>query len=341
MNYQLIKVCGMRDAQNIREVAALGVNLIGLIFYPKSPRYVQSISSDAGIIPDYNSLTPYPLPEGEGRNMLDKQSQAEGEEEACNKQYESNQSESAKPESNQSESNQSEPKQPESAQSETQFNKVTTPLAFGEGLGGEAPLEGLGGEAARGETVGEALIPKFVGIFVNDMPQNIVTAVYNYHLSYVQLHGDESTVMIDNLRRTLVPDIVPQIKIIKAISVSSAEDLKRCEQYEGHIDLFLFDTKCKGYGGSGQQYDWSVLDAYTGQTPFLLSGGIGPDDADRLRDFHHPQCVGIDLNSKFETAPGMKDVKMLKKFINSLTPLPLSKGEGSDMPDKQEAMIGT
>ena len=190
-----------------------------------------------------------------------------------------------------------------STQSKAPFNKVTTPLAFGEGHGGEAA------------------IPKFVGVFVDDMPQNIVTAVYNYHLSYVQLHGDESPVMIDNLRRTLVPDIVPQIKIIKAISVSSAEDLKRCEQYEGHVDLFLFDTKCKGYGGSGQKYDWSVLKAYTGQTPFLLSGGIGPDDADRLRDFHHPQCVGIDLNSKFETTPGMKDAEMLNKFINSLTPL--------------------
>ena len=147
MNYQLIKVCGMRDAQNIREVAALGVNLIGLIFYPKSPRYVESISSDAGIIPDYSSLK-------EGSDPQDKQ-------------Y------------------------------------------------------------------------KTVGVFVDDMPQNIVTAVYNYHLSYVQLHGDESPVMIDNLRRTLVPDIVPQIKIIKAISVSSTEDLKRCEQYEGHVDLFL------------------------------------------------------------------------------------------------------
>ena len=159
---------------------------------------------------------------------------------------------------------------------------------------------------------------KTVGVFVDDMPQNIVTAVYNYHLSYVQLHGDESPVMIDNLRRTLVPDIVPQIKIIKAISVSSTEDLKRCEQYEGHVDLFLFDTKCKGYGGSGQKYDWSVLEAYTGQTPFLLSGGIGPDDADRLRDFHHPQCVGIDLNSKFETAPGMKDINLLQNFLHQL-----------------------
>ncbi len=233
MNYPLIKVCGMRDTQNIREVAALGVNLIGLIFYPKSPRYVESISSDAGIIPDYSSLTPDPLPEGEGRYMLDKQLKA-------------------------------------------------------------------------------------VGVFVNDMPQNIVTAVYNYHLSYVQLHGDESPVMIDNLRRTLVPDIAPQIKIIKAISVSSAEDLKRCEPYEGHVDLFLFDTKCKGYGGSGQKYDWSVLEAYTGQTPFLLSGGIGPDDIDRLRDFHHPQCVGIDLNSKFETAPGMKDINLLQNFLHQL-----------------------
>ncbi len=213
----------MRDAQNIREVAALGVNLIGLIFYPKSPRYVKSP----------NSLTPLPLSQGEGSDMLDKQ-------------Y------------------------------------------------------------------------KTVGVFVNDMPQNIVTAVYNYHLDYVQLHGDESPVMIDNLRRTLVPDIVPEIKIIKAISVSSAEDLQRCKQYEGHVDLFLFDTKCKGYGGSGQKYDWSVLEAYTGQTPFLLSGGIGPEDAERIHDFHHPQCIGIDLNSKFETAPGMKDVTKLQQFLLQL-----------------------
>ena len=281
MNYPLIKVCGMRDAQNIREVAALGVNLIGLIFYPKSPRYVESISSDAGIIPDYSSLTPDPLPEGEGRNMLDKQLKAEETKgETRNKQPVS--------------------AQLKSTQSKAPFNKVTTPLSLGEGHGGEAA------------------IPKFVGVFVDDMPQNIVTAVYNYHLSYVQLHGDESPVMIDNLRRTLVPDIVPQIKIIKAISVSSAEDLKRCEQYEGHADLFLFDTKCKGYGGSGQKYDWSVLEAYTGQTPFLLSGGIGPDDIDRLRDFHHPQCVGIDLNSKFETAPGMKDINLLQNFLHQL-----------------------
>ena len=284
MNYQLIKVCGMRDAQNIREVAALGVNLIGLIFYPKSPRYIESISSDAGIIPDYSSLnrlTPKPLSKGEGSDMLDKQLKAEETEgEARNKQIES--------------------EQLKSTQSKAPFNKVTTLLSFGEGQGGEAA------------------IPKFVGVFVNDMPQNIITAVYNYHLSYVQLHGDESPVMIGNMRRTLVPDIVPQIKIIKAISVSSAEDLKCCEQYEGHVDLFLFDTKYKGYGGSGQKYDWSVLEAYTGQTPFLLSGGIGPGDADRLRDFHHPQCVGIDLNSKFETAPGMKDINLLQNFLHQL-----------------------
>lgn len=225
---KLIKVCGMRDAENIKAVAALGVDLIGLIFYPKSPRYVASISSEAGIIPDYNGFT-----------------------------------------------------------------------------------SKRGGKKIEGE-------PSFVGVFVNDMPQNIVTAVYNYHLSYVQLHGDESPVMIDNLRRTLVPDIVPQIKIIKAISVASAEDLKRCDEYEGLVDLFLFDTKCKGYGGSGQQYDWSVLDAYSGDTPFLLSGGIGPDDVDRLLAFHHPKCLGIDLNSRFETEPGMKDVEKLREFLQQL-----------------------
>ena len=237
-----------------------------------------------------------PLSQGEGSEMLDKQQKAEETEgEARNKQSESAHS--------------------KSAQSESPFNKVTTPLSFGEGQGGEA-VEGQGGEAVGHEA--EPFKPSFVGVFVNDMPQNIVTAVYNYHLDYVQLHGEESPVMIDNLRRTLVPDIVPEIKIIKAISVSSAEDLKRCEQYEGHIDLFLFDTKCKGYGGSGQQYDWSVLKAYTGQTPFLLSGGIGPDDVDRLRAFHHPKCIGIDLNSKFETAPGMKDVTKLQQFLLQL-----------------------
>lgn len=135
------------------------------------------------------------------------------------------------------------------------------------------------------------------------MPQNIVTQVFNYHLDIVQLHGNESPVMIDNLRRTIDPDIRKGIKIMKAISVKYEEDIKRCNDYEGYVDYFLFDTKTPLKGGSGEKFDWSVLQAYDGPTPFLLSGGIGPDDVERVRDFNHPRCIGIDLNSKFEKEP--------------------------------------
>ena len=207
----------MRDADNIRDISALGVDMIGLIFYPPSPRYVQQFSSGAGIIPDY------------APDM------------------------------------------------------------------GKTPLR--------------------VGVFVDDMPQNIVTRVYNYKLDYIQLHGNEPRETLENLRATIDPDINPNIKIIKAISVSSAEDIKKYKEYVGAADLFLFDTKCKTVGGSGEQFDWQVLQAYDGDVPFLLSGGIGPDDAERIRNFHHPKCIGIDLNSKFEIEPALKDVEKLKQFL--------------------------
>ncbi len=207
----------MRDADNIRDISALGVDMIGLIFYPPSPRYVQQFSSGAGIIPDY------------APDM------------------------------------------------------------------GKTPLR--------------------VGVFVDDMPQNIVTRVYNYKLDYIQLHGNEPRETLENLRATIDPDIKPKIKIIKAISVSSAEDIKEYKEYVGAADLFLFDTKCKTVGGSGEQFDWQVLQAYDGDVPFLLSGGIGPDDAERIKNFHHPKCIGIDLNSKFEIEPALKDVEKLKQFL--------------------------
>ncbi len=207
----------MRDADNIRDISALGVDMIGLIFYPPSPRYVQQFSSGAGIIPDY------------APDM------------------------------------------------------------------GKTPLR--------------------VGVFVDDMPQNIVTRVYNYKLDYIQLHGNEPRETLENLRATIDPDIKPKVKIIKAISVSSAEDIKKYKEYVGAADLFLFDTECKTVGGSGEQFDWQVLQAYDGDVPFLLSGGIGPDDAERIKNFHHPKCIGIDLNSKFEIEPALKDVEKLKQFL--------------------------
>lgn len=218
----------MREPDNILAVNELGIDMMGFIFYAKSPRYVQSINTHAGIIP----------------NMAN--------------------------------------------------SKVKDSTETGTRL------------------------PKKVGVFVNEMPQTVITHAYNYELDYLQLHGDESPVYIDNLKRTLVPDILPDVKIIKALSIREADDVKRWRQYEGHADMLLFDTCCEGYGGSGEQFPWAVLNDYDGNIPFLLSGGIGPDDAERVKAFHNPMCIGIDLNSKFESEPGVKNVEMLRTFVRKI-----------------------
>lgn len=159
--------------------------------------------------------------------------------------------------------------------------------------------------------------PLRVGVFVDGMPQNIVTRVYNFNLDLVQLHGEESPVMIDNLRRTLMPDI-RQVKIIKTIFVEKAEDLEACAEYEPVVDYFLFHTKGKEIGGSGKRFDWEVLQAYKGHVPFLLSGGIGPDDVEAVRSFSHPMFAGIDVNSRFEIEPGKKDMEQVRKFVEAV-----------------------
>ncbi len=221
-----IKVCGMRDAENIQQVIALGVNMIGLIFWPKSPRYVQNISTNAGIIPD------------------------------------------------------------------------------------------LKNPAIKDISTSDV---SYVGVFVDEMPQNVVTQAYNYKLDYIQLHGNESPIYIDNLKSTLVPDILPNVKIIKALSINEEADILKWKTYEGHVDMFLFDTKStQAVGGTGKHFDWSLINMYDGNIPFLLSGGIGPDDAEAVKAFKHPMCVGIDLNSRFEKEPGMKDVDKLNAFLKAL-----------------------
>ena len=82
--------------------------------------------------------------------------------------------------------------------------------------------------------------------------------------------------------------------------------------------MLLFDTRSDAVGGSGRSFDWTLLHDYDGDTPFLLSGGIGPQDAARIRQFRHPRLAGIDLNSRFETSPGVKDIDTLRIFINEI-----------------------
>lgn len=157
-----------------------------------------------------------------------------------------------------------------------------------------------------------------VGVFVDDMPQNIVTRVVNYRLDIVQLHGDESPVMMENLRRTIDPDIHQGIKLMKTIYVGCADDLKCCADYAGAADYFLFEPKKPADADTKSLIDWDVLAAYDGQVPFILGGDIGPDDVERLRHFSHPAFCGISVDAQFETAYAMKDVVALKAFVECL-----------------------
>ena len=203
-----IKVCGMRDADNVRAVAQMGIDMMGFIFAPKSPRYTDKVP----------------------------------------------------------------------ARTDADSKLLRT------------------------------------GVFVNADEADILRRVGDFDLDCVQLHGTESRETCLRIR-TKLEAIGKSVKIIKAISVKDAEDVKRYKEYEDIVDLFLFDTKTPVAGGSGKQFDWSVLDAYDGDVPFLLSGGIGPDDVERVRNFHHPRCIGVDLNSKFEIEPGLKDVEKLREFL--------------------------
>ena len=197
----IIKVCGMREADNIHEVETLGIDMMGFIFWPKSSRFVTQR-------PDY-------LPKRVKR----------------------------------------------------------------------------------------------VGVFVDEDPEQVKRLAVDYDLDYIQLHGQESPSYIFQLGG---------LHIIKAFNISTAEDLLQAQPYEGIVDYFLFDAKGKSVGGNGEKFNWDVLSAYNGSTPFLLSGGIGLDDATNVKAFHHPKCIGIDLNSRFELAPGLKDVAKLKEFIFNL-----------------------
>ena len=155
---------------------------------------------------------------------------------------------------------------------------------------------------------------KRVGVFVDEDPEQVKRLAIDYGLDYIQLHGHETPEVISYLRTPALP----HPRILKAFNISTAEDLLQTQPYEGLVDGFLFDAKGRSVGGNGEKFNWDVLDAYDGETPFLLSGGIGPDDVERVHAFHHPMCIGIDLNSRFELAPGLKDIAKLKEFISNL-----------------------
>lgn len=159
---------------------------------------------------------------------------------------------------------------------------------------------------------------KRVGVFVDASIEEVAEKTKEYALDLIQLHGKETPDYIQRLRSLCPQRGDRATAIIKALNIADTEDLAQTAQYEGIVDYFLFDTKSKLVGGNGTQFDWSVLQAYQGDTPFILSGGIGPDDAEKVKNFQHPMCAGIDLNSRFETAPALKDIQLLNHFIGRL-----------------------
>lgn len=152
---------------------------------------------------------------------------------------------------------------------------------------------------------------KKVGVFVNEIIEEIIEKANQHTLDFVQIHGNETPEFCEKLAKK-------NIKIIKAFSVDENFDFSATKLFEKCVSLFLFDTKGNNYGGNGIKFNWELLQNYTGKTPFLLSGGISKNDSAEIRKFKHPAFLGIDINSGFELEPGLKNIKEIKEFKSLL-----------------------
>jgi len=160
---------------------------------------------------------------------------------------------------------------------------------------------------------------KKVGVFVDASMEEIIAKVEQYNLQAVQLHGMESPGFCEILRQNLSQVLV---EIIKVFSIKDNFDFTILESYEDVCDYYLFDTKGKFPGGNGYTFDWTVLKEYPSSKPYFLSGGIGLEETDSVLSFlRRPEstyCYALDVNSKFEIEPGLKDIDDLKTFKNLL-----------------------
>ena len=150
-----------------------------------------------------------------------------------------------------------------------------------------------------------------VGVFVNESLEYILAKSQRYDFVTIQLHGSESPDFCEKLKEQ-------NFKVIKAFSVDDEFDFSKTKKYEPFCDYFLFDTKGKLPGGNGYTFDWKVLEKYEGEIPFLLSGGINSTHVSMLKELKIKQLHAIDLNSGFETEPALKDISLLKKFIEDV-----------------------
>ena len=197
-----LKVCGMRDSDNIRELMEVKPDFMGMIFYPKSSRYVEELP-------------------------------------------------------------------------QTDLDVAT------------------------------------VGVFVNESTEVIQEKSKKFGFEMVQLHGSESVEQVEELKHL-------GFTVIKVFGVMDQLPLEEMKPYESTVDYFLFDTKTSQHGGSGQKFDWSILESYDLDKPFFLSGGIDLEDLESIKALNIPQLYAVDINSRFERAPAVKDIQKIKSFKHQL-----------------------
>jgi len=150
-----------------------------------------------------------------------------------------------------------------------------------------------------------------VGVFVDEEVENILQKVTDLGLEMVQLHGIEMPQICHELRES-------GLTVMKAFRIDDAFDFEQLKEYATSCDFFLFDASGPNPGGNGVRFNWELLKKYTLGVPFFLSGGIDLEHAEELRHIRHPELYGVDLNSKFEVSPGLKDVEKVKEFIRKL-----------------------
>lgn len=150
-----------------------------------------------------------------------------------------------------------------------------------------------------------------VGVFVDKPSDKVASIAHRYGIHTVQLHGEEPPEECIELKRQ-------GFTVWKAVGVDGMVDPEALRPYCDSVACFVFDTKSRRHGGTGVKYDWEYLRSYTLDIPLMLSGGISPDDAGRILEFHHPMLAGVDVNSRFEDAPGIKNTARLNEFINKI-----------------------
>jgi len=150
-----------------------------------------------------------------------------------------------------------------------------------------------------------------IGVFVDEDPVSVIEIVAMYNLDYVQLHGTETPGYCEGLK-------LSGLKILKAFGLCEYTDFEMYTSYMEVCDFFLFDRRTSKYGGSGEKFDWSILEKYKLDKPFFLGGGIGPGDASSIKGINNYRLVAADINSRFETSPGIKDPAAVKRFIEEL-----------------------